>query len=76
VHRLLRGQGGAAIAGAGRYFRLMLVGYLEGIDSERGMAWRTADSPALRQFLGLGWSAASLTVTTPAVCDAHICAAT
>lgn len=38
----------------GRYFRLMLVGYFEGLDSERGMAWRAADSLAVRSFLGLG----------------------
>src|SRR5499427_1512088 len=38
----------------GRYFRLLLIGYFEGIDSERGMAWRAADSLALRDFLGLG----------------------
>ncbi len=36
------------------YFRLLLVGYFEGIDSERGIAWRVADSMALRQFLGYG----------------------
>jgi len=38
----------------GTYFRLMLVGYFEGIDSERGIAWRVADSLGLRQYLGLG----------------------
>ena len=38
----------------GRYFRLLLVGYFEGIDSERGIAWRAADSLAVRQFLRLG----------------------
>ena len=38
----------------GTYFRLLLIGYFEGIDSERGIAWRTADSLALRGFLGLG----------------------
>ena len=38
----------------GRYFRLLLMGYFEGIDSERGMAWRAADSLALRSFLGVG----------------------
>ena len=38
----------------GRYFRLLLVGYLEGLDSERGMAWRAADSLGVRSFLGLG----------------------
>jgi transposase len=38
----------------GTYFRLLLIGYFEGIDSERGIAWRTADSLALRGLLGLG----------------------
>ena len=38
----------------GTYFWLLLIGYFEGIDSERGIAWRTADSLALRGFLGLG----------------------
>lgn len=38
----------------GRYFRLLLIGYFEGYDSERGIAWRTADSLSLRAFLGLG----------------------
>ena len=38
----------------GTYFRLLLIGYFEGIDSERGIAWRTADSLALRGVLGLG----------------------
>lgn len=37
----------------GIYFRLLLIGYFEGIDSERGIAWRTADSLTLRDFLGL-----------------------
>jgi transposase len=36
----------------GVYFRMMLVGYFEGLDSERGIAWRCADSLALREFLG------------------------
>jgi transposase len=35
----------------GSYFRLLMVGYFEGIDSERGMAWRAADSLAIRAFL-------------------------
>lgn len=39
----------------GRYFRMLLIGYFEGIDSERGIAWRAADSLALRRFLGVGW---------------------
>jgi transposase len=34
------------------YFRLLLIGYFEGIDSERGIAWRIADSLGLRRFLG------------------------
>src|SRR5262245_11252491 len=38
----------------GRYFRLLLVGYFEGLDSERGIAWRAADSLAVRSFVGLG----------------------
>jgi transposase len=38
----------------GMYFRLMLIGFFEGIDSERGIAWRLADSLSLRQFLGMG----------------------
>jgi len=38
----------------GRYFRLLLIGYFEGIDSERGVAWRASDSLAIRSFLGLG----------------------
>lgn len=37
----------------GRYFRLLLVGYFEGLDAERAIAWRAADSFALREFLGL-----------------------
>ena len=36
----------------GVYFRLLLVGYFEGLDSERGIAWRVADSLSLRSFLG------------------------
>ena len=37
----------------GQYFRLLLVGYFEGIDAERGMAWRAADSLAVRRFVRL-----------------------
>src|SRR4026207_1438610 len=37
----------------GRYFRLLMVGYFEGLDSERAIAWRAADSFALRRFLDL-----------------------
>ncbi len=35
------------------YFRLLLIGYFEGIDSERGIVWRASDSISLREFLGL-----------------------
>ena len=38
----------------GIYFRSLLIGYFEGIDSERGIAWRLADSLALRQFVRIG----------------------
>ena len=38
----------------GMYFRVMLIGFLEGIESERGIAWRVADSLCLRQFLQIG----------------------
>jgi len=44
----------------GIYFRSLLIGYFEGIDSERGIAWRLADSLALRQFVRIG-----LTEQTP-----------
>jgi transposase len=37
----------------GRYFRLLLIGYFEGLDSERAIAWRSADSFALRRFLDM-----------------------
>jgi len=37
----------------GRYFRLLLLGYFEGIDSERGIAWRATDSLGVRSFLRL-----------------------
>ncbi|MEO6325202.1 MAG: transposase, partial [Thermoanaerobaculia bacterium] len=36
----------------GIYFRMTLVGYFEGLSSERGIAWRCADSMSLREFLG------------------------
>jgi transposase len=44
----------------GVYFRMLLIGYMEGIDSERGIAWRCADSLGLREFLGF-----TLTEATP-----------
>jgi len=44
----------------GVYFRMLLVGYFEGVASERGIAWRCADSLSLREFLGY-----ELAETTP-----------
>jgi transposase len=44
----------------GIYFRSLLIGHFEGIDSERGIAWRLADSLALRQFVRI-----ALTEATP-----------
>ena len=38
----------------GLYFRIMKIGFFEGLDSERGIAWRVADSLTLRQFLSIG----------------------
>ena len=38
----------------GVYFRLQLIGFFEGVNSERGIAWRVADSLSLRRFLGYG----------------------
>jgi transposase len=37
----------------GVYFRMLLIGYFEGLDSQRGIAWRCSDSLSLRQFLGI-----------------------
>ena len=51
----------------GIYFRALLLGYFEGIDSERGIAWRLADSRALRWFVGI-----ALDEKTP---DHGVCAA-
>jgi transposase len=47
------GQGWPSIP-PGVYFRMLMVGYFEGIDSQRGIAWRCTDSLALREFLGVG----------------------
>lgn len=44
----------------GVYFRMLLIGYFEGIDSQRGIAWRCADSLSLKSFLGY-----SLSESTP-----------
>ena len=43
----------------GVYFRMLLIGYFEGLDSERGIAWRCADSLTLRAFLGYALSEAT-----------------
>lgn len=53
-------EGGRPGIPPGVYFRMMLIGYFEGIDSQRGIAWRCADSLGLRTFLGIG-----LTEATP-----------
>jgi len=37
----------------GVYFRMLFVGYFEGLDSQRGIAWRCQDSLSIRDFLGL-----------------------
>jgi transposase len=44
---------GAPSLPPGRYFRMHMVGYFEGIASERGIAWRCSDSYSLRDFLRL-----------------------
>ena len=44
---------GAPSLPPGRYFRMHMVGYFEGIDSERGIVWRCSDSFSLRDFLRL-----------------------
>ena len=53
-------DGGRPSIPPGIYFRMLFVGYFEGLDSQRGIAWRCADSLALRSFLGL-----ALTEATP-----------
>ena len=53
-------NGGRYSIPPGVYFRMLFIGYFEGIDSQRGIAWRVADSLALRTFLGV-----ALTETTP-----------
>ena len=44
-------SGGASIT-PGTYFRMLLLDHFEGFDSERGIAWRTADLLSFREFLG------------------------
>ena len=52
-HRFYAPVMGRPSLAPGCYFRLLLVGYFEGIDSERGIAWRATDSLAVRCFLRL-----------------------
>src|SRR6267143_511183 len=53
-------EGGRPGIPPGVYFRMFFIGYFEGLDSQRGIAWRCADSLALRRFLGV-----SVTEATP-----------
>lgn len=53
-------EGGRPGIPPGVYFRMLFIGYFEGLDSQRGIAWRCADSLALRAFLGI-----SITEATP-----------
>src|SRR6476469_7283301 len=46
-------RGGRPGLAPGIYFRCLMVGYFEGIDSERGIDWRCSDSNSLKLFLGL-----------------------
>lgn len=47
-------EGGRPSIPPGTYFRMLFVGYFEGIDSQRGIAWRCSDSLSLKGFLGCG----------------------
>ncbi len=47
------GTGGRPSIAPGLYFRMLFIGYFEGIESERGLEWRCSDSLSLRDFLGL-----------------------
>ena len=46
-------RGGRPGIAPGVYFRMLFVGYFEGIESQRGIAWRCGDSLSLRSFLGI-----------------------
>jgi transposase len=52
--RYYRGPRGRPSIAPGVYFRMLMVGFFEGLDSERAIAWRVADSLSLRKFLGYG----------------------
>jgi len=56
----LYAEGGRPSIPPGVFFRMLFIGYFEGIDSQRGIAWRCSDSLSLRSFLGL-----ALTESTP-----------
>ena len=61
-------EGGRPGIPPGVYFRMVLIGYFEGLDSQRGIAWRCADSLGLRTFLGIAITEdtpvhASMTIT-------------
>src|ERR1700737_868600 len=58
--RYYKGRLGRPSITPGVYFRSLLLGYFEGIDSERGIAWRLADSLSMRKFI-----AYTLTEETP-----------
>ena len=58
--RYYKGRLGRPSITPGVYFRSLLLGYFEGIDSERGIAWRLADSRSMRKFIGY-----ALTEETP-----------
>jgi transposase len=58
--RYYKGRLGRPSITPGVYFRSLLLGYFEGIDSERGIAWRLADSLSMRKFIGY-----ALTEETP-----------
>jgi transposase len=58
--RYYKGRLGRPSITPGVYFRSLLLGYFEGIDSERGIAWRLADSRSMCKFIGY-----SLTEETP-----------
>ena len=52
--RFYAGEVGRPGLAPGIYFRLLMVGYFEGIDSERGIAWRASDSLSIRSFARIG----------------------
>jgi len=54
MQAVLRAKEGAPSLPPGRYFRMHMIGYLEGLDSERGIVWRCSDSRSLGDFPRLG----------------------